>query len=257
MMLLHLDLDWQAWFERWQAQQDCYVPQRLYRFDLMLQWPNLPQQSEVHILNLGCGPGSLAFRALACYPNAHVVAIDFDPVLLTMGQQVAQDRAGRIQFLRADIRDGGWWAAYDEAFDLVVSATALHWLSMENLATAYRRAYRALKPGGWLMNSDHMASDHAEIQTRYREMLRAKQQTAFRQLRADDWDAFWDALGGELGQLDLRELRNAAEYWEGSDDGQPRQVHIDLLRECGFEQVEFHWQDLGEAVIGARKPLAR
>ena len=43
------------------------------------------------------------------------------------------------------------------------------------------------------------------------------------------------------------------ELWEGTDDGQTREFHIAALSECGFEQVSFHWQDLGEAVIGARK----
>ena len=209
LTLLDADVDWHAWFERWQAQQNCYVPERLYRFDLMFQWPNLPREAEVHILNLGCGPGSLALRALECYPNAHVVAVDFDPVLLAMGQHVAQDRTDRIQFLQVDIRDARWWTAYDDTFDLVMSATALHWLGAENLARTYRRAYQALKPGGWLINSDHIASDHPETQTRYREMLEVKRQAAFREIGADDadwdspWDAFWYGLGRELGQLDL------------------------------------------------------
>jgi len=236
MMLLDSDLNWHTWFERWQTQQDCYVPQRLYRFDLMLQWPNLPREAEVHILNLGCGPGSLAFRALERYPNAHVVAVDFDQILLAMGRHVAQDRTDRIQFLRIDIRDATWWAAYDGTFDLVVSATALHWLGAENLARTYRRVYQALKPGGWLMNSDHIASNNPETQTRYREMLRAKQRTAFRESGADDWDAFWDSLGRELYQLDLQQLRNEAEYWEGSDDGQPKRFHIDVLREYSISE---------------------
>ena len=233
------------------------MPQRRYRLDLMLQWPNFPHEAETHILNLGCGPGSLAFRALECYPNARIVAVDFDPVLLTMARQVAQDATDRIQFLQLDIRDAGWWMAHGSAFDLVVSATALHWLGAENLARTYRRVYQALKPGGWLMNSDHIASDNPETQTRYREMLRARQKAAFGQSGADDWDAFWDGLGREVGQLDLLELRNEAEYWEGSDDGQPKQFHLDVLRKCGFEQVEFHRQYLGEAVIGARKPMVR
>lgn len=257
MTLLHSDVDWHAWFERWQAQQDCYVPQRLYRFDLMLQWPHFPREAEVRILNLGCGPGSLAFRALECYPKVHIVAIDFDPVLLAMGQRVAQDRADRIQFLQVDIRDADWWTVYDGTFDLIVSATALHWLSAENLTRTYRRVYQALRPGGWFMSSDHMASDSPATQPRYREMLRARQQRAFRESGAEDWDAFWDGLGRELGQLGLGELRNEAEYWEGSDDGQPKPFHLSLLRDCGFERVQCHWQDLGEAVIGARKPLVR
>ena len=103
------------------------------------------------------------------------------------------------------------------------------------------------------MNSDHVASEDTPTQTRYRDMLRARQEAAFAESGADDWDAFWDKLGCEMGEMDLRELRNTDEYWEGSDDGQPKQFHMDALRKCGFEQVEILWQDLGEAVIGARR----
>jgi len=159
--------------------------------------------------------------------------------------------------MRADIRQADWWAPYEGVFDLVLSATALHWLNAEHLAQIYQRIHQALKPSGWFMNSDHMASDNPETQTRYRQMLQAKQRAAFRATGADDWNGFWEKLGRELGQLDLKALRNEAEYWEGTEDGQPKQFHIAVLRRCGFEQVEFHWQDLGEAVIGARKPLAR
>jgi hypothetical protein len=105
------------------------------------------------------------------------------------------------------------------------------------------------------MNSDHVASDSPEVQARYQMMLRVKQQVAFRVRGADGWDAFWDCLGRELGRPDLQELRGEAEYWEGSDDGQSKRFHMDVLQECGFEQIEVHWQDLGEAVIGGRKPL--
>lgn len=253
MTLLDFDLDWHNWYKRWQAQQNCYVLQRLYRFDLMFRWPNFPRDAEVQILNLGCGPGTLAFRALEHYPQARVVAVDHDPVLLAIGQHVAENTTDRIQFVEADIRDATWWGEYVETFDLVVSATALHWLSAENLAKTYRRVYKVLKPGSWLMNSDHVASEDAQTQTRYREMRRTRQEAAFRESGADDWDAFWDRLGHEVGQVDLRELRNADEYWEGSDDGHPKSFHIESLRQCGFAQVEILWEDLGEAVISALK----
>jgi len=119
------NLDWQHWFEHWETMLNCYVPQRPYRFDLMLRLADLPREDQVQILDLGCGPGSLGFRALRRYPNAHVVAVDSDPVLLSMGQAIGQETASRIQFVQADIQQPDWWAPYDETFDLVLSATAL------------------------------------------------------------------------------------------------------------------------------------
>lgn len=253
MQAIDVDLNWQRWFERWEAMQNCYVPQRLYRFDLMLRLADLSREGEVQILDLGCGPGSLSFCALRHYPNARVVAVDFDPVLLTMGQGVAQEMTDRIQFVRADIRQADWWEPFEETFDLVMSATALHWLNAENLARLYRRVYQALRPGGWFLNSDHVASDDAEMQVRYRQMLRQRQQAAFRAAEVDDWDGFWQNLSRELRLSNSSASHSEEELWEGTDDGQTREFHIAALSECGFEQVSFHWQDLGEAVIGARK----
>jgi len=257
MELLDLVLDWHRWFERWEAMQDCYIPERLHRFDLMFERANMPRDGQVQILDLGCGPGSLSFRALQHFPNARIVAVDFDPVLLTMGRKVAGVRADRIQFVQVDVRQADWWADYDGRFDLVVSATALHWLNAEHLAEIYRRVYQALKPGGRFINSDHVASDDPQVQIRFREMKEAKQQAAFQESRAYDWNTFWDDLAREFGEVDLQELRDLDEYWEGTEDGQPQQFHIDALRWCGFEQVGIYWQDLGDVVIGARKPMPR
>jgi ubiquinone/menaquinone biosynthesis C-methylase UbiE len=242
-------LDWRHWFERWEAMQNCYVPQRLYRFDLMLCLAGLPREDQVKILDLGCGPGSLTFRALEHYPNACIVAVDFDPVMLAMGRNVVNEKTDRVQFVLADIRQADWWKPYESMFNLVMSATTLHWLSAENLAQVYRHIYEVLKPGGWLLNSDHVASDDPEMQTRYRQILVEKQQAAFGATGADNWDGFWQSLRRELEQSDVHET----ELWEGTDDGLPRQFHIEALQACGFEQVAVHWQDLGEAVVGARK----
>jgi SAM-dependent methyltransferase len=243
-------MDWQHWFERWEAMQNCYVPQRLYRFDLMLRLADLPREDEVHILDLGCGPGSLSFRALRHYPNARVVAVDFDPVMLAIGQGLAKKAADHVQFLQVDIRQADWWEPYEETFDLVMSSTMLHWLSAERVAQLYRRIYKALKPGGRFFNSDHMASSDPDVQAHYQRLLHVNQQSAFHVVGADDWEDFWRELERAMGRkLD----RSEEELWEGTDSGLPRQFHVDTLRACGFEQVAFHWQDLGEAVLGARK----
>jgi SAM-dependent methyltransferase len=245
------NLDWHHWYARWEAMQNCYIPHRLYRFDLMLRLADLPREEEVHILDLGCGPGSLTFRALRSYPNGRVVAVDFDPIVLEIGHGVVGESAERIRFLEADLRDLGWWAPYDGAFDLIVSSTALHWLSDKSLRHVYEQAHRALKPGGRFFNSDHMASSDPEVQAYYEKLLHVNQQSAFHVIGADDWRAFWDELEKAYG----RPLeRKDEELWEGTDSGLTRQFHTETLQACGFDQVAFHWQDLGEAVIGARKP---
>ena len=207
-------------------------------------------------ITVGCGFfGNIHLEGWSRIVNARIVAVDFDPVMLAMGQGIAaaNEAADRIQFVQADLRQADWWGPYEETFDLVMSATALHWLNAENLARLYRRVYQALKPGGCFLNSDHIASDDPEMQARYRQMLRQRQRAAFRAAEVDDWDGFWQNLNRELGLSNSSASRSEEELWEGTDDGQTREFHTAALSECGFEQVSFHWQDLGEAVIGARK----
>jgi SAM-dependent methyltransferase len=244
-------IDWQTWFERWEAMQNCYIPQRRHRFGLLVTLPDLSPEDELSILDLGCGPGSLAFQALRLYPQARVLAVDANPILLEMGRAMAR-RDQRVRFVQADLREP--WTWLDQTYDLVVSATALHWLTRDHLATAYARVYDALTPGGWFLNSDHIAADDAVLQKRYRELLGATQRQALCLSSADAWHGYWTALTAALGQLPSQGVRDERTIWEGNDDGHPRSYHLKALRDAGFQDVMFHWQDLGEAIVGAPKP---
>ncbi len=257
-------MNWSHWFERWEAMQNAYLPQRQHRFDLMFRLPNFPHDAPLRILDLGCGPGSVTFAMLRHYSNVRVVAVDADPVLLAMGKALSADLADSadssvesvqsVEFILADLRAAEWGAAYDGAFDLVVSATALHWLTDAHLAEVYQHVFRTLKPGGWFFNADHIAADDPALQARYRDLLHEWQRANF-DAGAEDWDSFWRGFEAALAQDGIPAQREAVTYWEGTDDGLPRQFHLDTLRACGFADVVVHWQDLGEALVGVRKPL--
>jgi hypothetical protein len=90
------------------------------------------------------------------------------------------------------------------------------------------------------------------MQVRYRDLLHEWQQANFN-ASAEDWDSFWRGFEAALAQAGISAQREAITYWEGSDDGLTRQFHLDTLRACGFADVAIHWQDLGEALVGARK----
>ena len=146
---LELKLDWQRWFERWEQMQNGYIPERRHRFNLMLEFPGFRRNAKIKILDLGCGPGSLSFCALEHFPAARVTAIEADPVLIAIGEKVSERLSQKILFIHYDLCRPDWWQNQSGNFDLVLSATALHWLTAENLARTYQRIFRVLKPGGW------------------------------------------------------------------------------------------------------------
>src|SRR4051794_24066002 len=84
-----------TWIARWDAQQEGYVPDREERFTAMIDAVEAAAgRPDPLVLDLGCGPGSLAGRILDRIPGATVVAIDADPLLLSLGRAVHAGRDG-------------------------------------------------------------------------------------------------------------------------------------------------------------------
>ena len=69
----------QRWIDRWDAQQQRYMPDREERFTALIDAVEAgARRPAPPVLDLGCGPGSLAVRLLGRMPAATVVAIDAD-----------------------------------------------------------------------------------------------------------------------------------------------------------------------------------
>src|SRR5262245_42627401 len=127
------------WLDRWDRQQEGYLPEREDRFTAIVDAVEAGTgRPDPLIIDLGCGPGSLSVRLLDRLPGATVVAVDADPVLLALGKAAYGERDG-LRFVRADLADPGWVGKLrlDRPADAAVSTTALHWMSGEDLAVMY------------------------------------------------------------------------------------------------------------------------
>ena len=104
-----MDLDRaEQWIDRWDAQQEWYMPDREERFTVLIDAVEAGVgRDDPLVLDLGCGPGSLAARLLDRLPAARVVAIDTDPLLLALGGAAYAGRAG-LRFVDQDLRKPGW-----------------------------------------------------------------------------------------------------------------------------------------------------
>ncbi len=76
-----------AWVDRWDAQQQVNLPDREERFTVLIDAvQECAGRPDPLVLDLGCGPGSLAVRLLDRIPAATVVAVDVDQLLLALGR---------------------------------------------------------------------------------------------------------------------------------------------------------------------------
>jgi trans-aconitate methyltransferase len=242
------------WRARWDAQQAYLLPEREQRFAVLLDWLEVLVGRRARCLDLGCGPGAVSERLLARFPQARSVAVDFDPVLLRVGSGGLGDVHGRLTWVDADLRRDSWSLSVPPGrYDAALSSTALHWLTGLELSHLYRTLYRRLRPGGVLLNADHLAfpSSQKRLRTAARSLRRSRTEAAQAGSRgpALNWNEWWQAISEEphlAAELELRARRYPHEHMGTPTpdlDGHRRR----MLR-AGFREVGVVWS-WGESCI--------
>ena len=127
----------------------------------------LIEQAEIkpgmHVLDIGCGTGSLAVAIKKMYLDADVVGIDPDPDALAIAERKARRRRIAIKFDRG-FADRMPYA--DTSFDRVFSSFMFHHLEANEKAATLAEIRRVLKRGGSLHLLDftrsHGSAEHGQ-----------------------------------------------------------------------------------------------
>ncbi len=252
-----LDIDWQHWLVRWDAQQTGYLPNREDRFEAMATVLAELLPAEFVLLDLCCGPGSLSQRLLTRFPQARSVAVDLDPVLLALGQGVLGTMDGRLRWVDADLCDPSWIEAVGESqVDAVVSTTALHWLPVPDLVRVYHQVAKLLRPGGIFLNGDNMKfSAQLPSFQKVAKAVREEQwrDESFARLGVETWAQWWDAVGQEPAMADLLAERERRFGWRSPDNSTNagRDLQSGALQDAGFREVGIIWQRFDDCVLMA------
>jgi SAM-dependent methyltransferase len=248
-------LDWQDWLERWERQQNGHIPDREQRFQAMLDVLEEVLSTEFTAIDLACGPGSLSRHLLARFPRARCIAVDLDPVLLTLGRGALGDMQGRLRWVEADLRDPGWMTQLgEEQVDAVLSTTALHWLPVESLIQLYNQLGQLVRPGGVVLNGDHFTfGPHMPTFARVVKTVRdRKEASAFSHEGTENWRTWWDTLAREPGMQALFAEREQRFAWKKEEEMEPiSELHETVLRHAGFREVGVIWQNLDNRVLMA------
>jgi SAM-dependent methyltransferase len=199
------------------------------------------------ILDLCAGPGSLSARLLERLPQASVTAVDFDPAHIELGRRRLGDR---VTWHEIDLRRPGWDEQFgDGSFDAVVSATAIHWFTAEEIVPLYRSLARLLPEGGLFANADHLpigASRIAAISARLLDRWRDEQLAG-----AEDYAGYRAALRGEPA---LAEEVEAGDKLLGNlhpGSTLPVAFHQAALGVVGFAEAGEVWRHHSDAVLVA------
>lgn len=225
-----------SWVESWDRQQATFFDDREERFQVVLDvLAHVLDRPDPLVLDLGCGPGSLTDRLLGRFPQARVVAVDMDPLLLGLARVVLDERASLHQ---VDLRQAGWLDALDldRAPDAAVSSTALHWLERDALQEVLRTTAAALAPGGVLVDADHVVGDDERLDALEAHVTRSSQ------ARHDDpealgWRAWWEAVDAAPELAGLVAERAATELDHDVQDAAVLGDYLAALRAGGCRDV--------------------
>ena len=201
------------------------------------------------VMDLACGTGTITCRLLDRLPRARSIAVDVDPVLLTIASATfAND--DRVHVVRADLRDGGWCDALPEAHvDAVVSATALHWLAEKAVRRLYRDLAVVVGRGGVGAHSERMPL--ADLPRLGRALAEIEQPES--DDRRARWDAWWDQASREPALQHAVTQRCAVfeTTYPTEEFSPPADWHIAALSDAGFAEAGLVWRSGPAAVIAA------
>lgn len=257
-------MDWMAWQQRWDAQQQAYLPDREERFTSVLDAVEAACGTAPRILDLAGGTGSITCRALARFPAATSVVLDVDAALLTIARGTFEGDS-RVRVCPADLVTPGWLDQLDEpagSFDAVLTATALHWLTPERVAGVYAEAIGVLAPGGVLVNTETIPDPGLPSLAEDLQRI-TEERGAERRVGGDvpTWSQWWDelrldpVLGGPTAERDAHFRHRDAAH---SESVLPVDWHIQALYGAGYAEAGLVWRGLRDAaVLGRVAPYVR
>ena len=136
---------------------DRFVPTapRLQLFDLIFDQIRQLDVLNLHVLELGIGPGYMARHILERDQRITYEGLDFSEVFFQIARETVGDMLHRVTLTKADLMNQSWPKNLSKSPGAVISTWALHDLGgQQAVADVYARCYETLPIGGVLVNGD-------------------------------------------------------------------------------------------------------
>jgi tRNA (cmo5U34)-methyltransferase len=197
---------------------------------LMVSLLPFSKKEYLKVLDLGCGTGGTSVVLLKDFPLARVTGIDSSSDMLAVAAAKVKQTTWRIDFICQNINHP--LPLVEGAFDAIISAFSLHYLTEDEKKALFSRCCEALKPGGMFIDAEAVISPSAKVYQLYMEKWKEFQ-------RSDGFSE--DEIGAQM----LKFVR----------DVKPLTVErqLGLMNKAGFADVECYFKYLNLAVFGGYK----
>lgn len=149
--------DWHSpsYVDQWITRDVTRDEQRRVRLRQMLAAAPPASDAAIAVLDVGGGYGVVTEEVLRAFPRALVTLQDYSQPMLEQARQRLAAYEGRVRYAVGDLRDAQWTDAVGGAYDLAVSAIAIHNLrDLGQIAACYHAIAGVLKPEGVFLDYD-------------------------------------------------------------------------------------------------------
>lgn len=243
----------ERWQQSWDRMQEAYIPSRELRLAALVDLVEAVVGVEPLVVDLACGTGSITLRLLDRLPRARVIAVDVDPLLLTIAAATFTNDE-RVRIVSADLREAEWIAQIgDERVDAVVTSTALHWLPEDAVRRLYGELADLIRPRGVFAHAEHMPIAELPALTKAMDDLQRERTAKQHADGALEWRAWWEMALSDPVLHDAAERRNDvfAGAYASAEFTPPGRWHTSALCDAGFEETGVVWRAGSGAIVAA------
>jgi SAM-dependent methyltransferase len=248
-----MPLAWaESWQRSWDRLEEDLVADRERGLGVLLDVVEAMAGTAPVVVDLASGPGTITRRLLERLPRARSIAVDVDPVLLTIASATFADD-DRVRIVRADLHDPAWIESVPEReVDAVLTATALHWLTEETVRRLYGDLAGLVRQGGVMAHAERMP--FADLPRLASAVAKVERQ---RRTGRDDakasWDAWWEQASRDPALQSAMAQRQAVfpTSYPAEEFSPPADWHIAALRDAGFTEAGVVWRSGAGAVVAA------
>jgi len=218
------------------------IPFATEQIEIMLRVIEARGEPVERFVDLGCGSGVLTQALLSRYPQATGTLVDFSEPMLKAARTQLSDHASRLRFVTEDFGATAWLRSVsDQApFDVIMSAYAIHHQPDARKRELYAEILNLLKPGGFFINVEHVASPSEWIETLSDELM------------VDSLHAFHTRQGTSQSRDQI-----AHDFVHRPDKAAniltPVEIQCEWLHEIGFQDVDCYFKVFELAVFGGRR----
>jgi ubiquinone/menaquinone biosynthesis C-methylase UbiE len=207
----------QQYDQDWVSKDSQRAAEREAQFNATLRWMSVMVGERARVMDLGCGPGTLAEKLLGAFPEMQVICSDGSDEMLKLARQRLASYGDRASYVQADFGSANWSANLPGEFDAVVSARAIHNLrTLKLIGPVYQAIYSLLKVGGVFLNVERVNFATPALRQYFRDL----------QIKTRGHAAKMDGAAPSLAQ------------------------QFSLLRRAGFADIDCFWRETNTAIVG-------